>query len=156
NYEKMTGIILRLLRALSSTIISSIHFDIGTLWEIVLPEMHLKLTNRKALLLLRQEEIQNDRYKELQRIATDHALIIIIDIADVAHSPFQDSPRTIWLSSSALLETIELSQDQLSGWFERFIITRAEENIKLTLIPYHTKGDAKLFVGRESQLQCMT
>ena len=156
SHQKLTAIILKRLGTLSSTLISSIHFDIGTLWEIVLPEMHLKLANRKAILLLRQEEIQNDSYKELQQIATDHALIIIIDIADVAHSPFQDSPRTIWFSYNVLLEIIELSQDQLPGWFERFLITRTEKNVKLTLIPYHTKGAAKLFVGREYELKRMT
>ena len=156
SYQKLAAIILKRMGAFSSTIIPSTYFSTGTLREIVLPEIGLYLANQKALFLLRQKEVQDTGYRELQQLAGDNALIMIVDIANVVHSPFQDSPRTIHFSVDALLEIIDLSQNDLPGWLGRFIVTRAEKNVKQVLLPYETEGAAKLFVGRKYELTRMT
>ncbi len=156
NYRRLARSIIRRMGATTSTMIESPHFAYGTAWELTLPKAGLQFDSQKAILLLRQKEEEAICYRELLERAQGNAFIIIMDIADVPISPFQSSPRTIWFPPNSLIEMIETSQDQMSGWLGRFIITQVEVSVKRSLLPYETKGATNLFFGRDNELMSLT
>jgi len=156
DYHHLAKIIIRCMGIKSSTLIEAPYFEYGTAWEVTFPEIGLQLKTQRAVLVLRQKEEGAAWYKNLIKRTMNNAFILLIDIVDVPYSPFQVSPRTIWLSPETLIEMVQTPKDQLPGWLGRYITTRVERNIKQTLLPYATKGPAKMFVGRDYELAGLT
>jgi GTPase SAR1 family protein len=155
NYRLLATTIMRRMGITEYHMIDDPHFAFGTAWEVQLPRLGLQLSTQRALLLLRQTELDGSCYGELRAQASDDEFIFLMDIADVPYTPLQADNRTLWFSPDEVLSMIQTAPDQLPGWLARFILIKVERDIKLSSLSYQAKGAVKanIFVGRENELR---
>ncbi|GAB1542175.1 hypothetical protein NUACC21_48490 [Scytonema sp. NUACC21] len=156
NYQQLALAIMRRMGATDSTPISSPHFPNGSLWEISLPSTGLQLPTQNAIFYLCQETnpTLNNQLKQITQ-QRDGAFLIFASVTDTCSyglTPLQ----VIWLSSSSLMEMIATPENELLVWLARFLFGQINVVALPGMLPYKTRGIAKLFFGRENELARIT
>ena len=131
-------------------------FPDGSLWEMTLPETGLKLPTQKAIFYLSQRKdstLQNHLKQFVQE--KDGAFLIFVSIAEDCR--YRLTPlQVIWFSPSSLREMISIPEQDMLVWLAKFLFRQINVVALPGMLPYKTKGIAKLFFGRENELASLT
>ncbi|KST63133.1 AAA family ATPase [Mastigocoleus testarum] len=156
DFQRLAQAIMRQMRATDLTLITSPYFSNGSLWEITLPETGLQLPTQNAIFYLSREKdcTQHDRLKQITQQRNGAFLIFasVIDKCPHGLSPLQ----VIWFSPSSLTEMIVVPENNLLFWLARFLFGQINVVALPGMLPYKTRGIAKLFFGRENELARIT
>ncbi|MUH00834.1 hypothetical protein F7734_54620 [Scytonema sp. UIC 10036] len=156
NYQRLAQAILRRIGATDITPISSPQFPEGSLWDMTLPSTGLQIPTQSAIFYLNQEtdSIPND---QLQQITQQREGAFLICASVTNNCPHRLTPLpVIWLSSSSLMEMIATPDKDLLVWLARFLFGQINIVALPGMLPYKTRGIAKLFFGRENELARIT
>jgi hypothetical protein len=159
DYQKLAKAIARRMKITDAIFIRLRSYNSGSIWEVSLPRIGLKMRSNKALMFLRKCEKNSDFHQHLAEIVFEKnaVFLIVIDILDIRLPPMQIGPPTIWFRPESLIEMATLPENELLGWLGRFITTQIDVCSLPGLLPYQTSGAAKeeLFFGRDYELTCL-
>ena len=153
NCQRLAQAIMRRMGATDLTPIPSSHFSNGNLWEITLPATGLQLATQNAIFYLSQETNSafNDHLKQITQQRTG-AFLIFASVTNTCPQGLA-SLQVIWFSSLSLMEMIATPENEQLVWLARFLFGQIHVVALPGMLPYKTKGSAKLFFGRENELQ---
>ncbi len=155
NYSQLADFIIQRMQASNPILIKTPYFEEGTVWEISLPAIGLRLqtlkTTQKAILLLRQQEEDHAAYENLTKIQgeKDAEFIFVVDIIDIHSKSLRIDSGIIWFHPENLREMGRIAEENLPLWLGQFISTQVDVQ---SLLPYRTHGATELFFGRDYEL----
>ncbi|MEW6498618.1 MAG: tetratricopeptide repeat protein, partial [Cyanobacteriota bacterium] len=155
DYRQLARDMIRRMSTTDPTLIEAPKFEIGTVWEVLLPLVGLRLRTQKAVLFLREREESNNIHEYLSEITFDKnaAFLIVVDLVDIRRPPIEVGSPTIWFRPKSLIEMATTPENELLGWLGRFITTQIDICALPGLLPYQITGAAKeLFFGRDYEL----
>ncbi len=156
NCQRLAQAIVRRIGATDFTPIPSPQFPNNSLWEITLPATGLQLATQNAIFYLSQEinPKLNDQLKQITQQKTGAFLIFasVTDTCPQGLAPLQ----VIWFSPSSLMEMIAIPENEQLVWLARFLFGQINVVTLPGMLPYKAKGIAKLFFGRENELERIT
>ncbi|MCP4349845.1 MAG: TIR domain-containing protein [Desulfobacterales bacterium] len=157
DYRKLAEAIIHHINITEASLTDIQGSENGTIWEVRLPPIGLKLRTQTAILFLRQKEEDSLFIDNLTKAVKrkNPAFLIVIDIMDIRSFPISigiDVPR-IWLRPEELIKMVSTPKDKISTWLGQFITSQVDHSILSGILPYNTRGNAYLFFGREDELR---
>lgn len=154
--QRLAQAIVRRMGATDLTAIMSPLFPDNRLWEFTLPATGLQLATQTAILYLSQDigPVFNDHIEQIAQQKTG-AFLVFVSLKDICPRGIT-ALQLVWFSPSSLMELIAVPEDEQLLWLSRFLFRQINVVTLPGMLPYKTKGVAKLFFGRENELARIT